>query len=576
MQLRTKIFCSLAALAVMSLATFFMTQHYTASMTGDSAAMNLAGRQRMLIQKMGKELLLEQLNPGPETRRAVLDSAAVFEKTMEALYAGGPAPQTLALDGPQLMLKPAYGTYRTAMEDVQGPLGELMVLARKAADGESTAITAYIEATGKGLQLVNTIVEAIQYESEKTIWALRYNQLGAMLVSLVIFCIVAYMFQVSFLRNLKKLLQYSHSAFTVLPGGELQRNHGETLSIKGKDEMATLGQALEKLVFSLDESLENIRKETERVREESAKAHLASEQAEEGMRAAETKQRNLLRIADELELVVVALSKASERLFGRLQQVEKTVAQQASRMKETAFSMQGMNAAVLDVAHNAAEASHMAAQSRDTARMGTSVVEQTLGSIRHVKEESDSLKTSMLALGEQAEAIKAVMGVISDIADQTNLLALNAAIEAARAGEAGKGFAVVADEVRKLAEKTMHSTGEVGGTVRTIHDSVQGNIRRVDSTVEQIAQAAELAQNSGDALAAIAGMIESSSDQVQAIAAAAEEQSASSEEINHSISEVHNLAVSTAEVVQESVEAVEELTRQTQTIRTLIEQMKVG
>ena len=128
-------------------------------------------------------------------------------------------------------------------------------------------------------------------------------------------------------------------------------------------------------------------------------------------------------------------------------------------------------------------------------------------------------------LGKQAQGIGQIITVIEDIADQTNLLALNAAIEAARAGEAGRGFAVVADEVRKLAEKTMSATREVVDFVGAIQDCAQKNVVATDSAVKLVEESTGLAGQSGEALHAIVGMVQRTADQVRAIATASEEQS---------------------------------------------------
>ena len=132
-----------------------------------------------------------------------------------------------------------------------------------------------------------------------------------------------------------------------------------------------------------------------------------------------------------------------------------------------------------------------------------------------------------------------------DIADQTNLLALNAAIEAARAGEAGRGFAVVADEVRKLAEKTMSSTTDVGNAIAAIQQSAGQSIQQVEKAVGNISEATEYSNKSGEALKEIVGMVDQTADEVLAIAAASEQQSATSEEINRSVADVNHIAAST-------------------------------
>ena len=168
------------------------------------------------------------------------------------------------------------------------------------------------------------------------------------------------------------------------------------------------------------------------------------------------------------------------------------------------------------------------------------------------------------------------MNVISDIADQTNLLALNAAIEAARAGEAGRGFAVVADEVRKLAEKTMASTNDVGNAISAIQGSAGQSVAAMDKALAEVEKAAELAKQSGEALQGIVTKVEESADQVSAIATASEQQSATSDEINQSIVSVNEMSSQTAQAMGEASRAVSELARQAERMSELISEMKRG
>ena len=180
----------------------------------------------------------------------------------------------------------------------------------------------------------------------------------------------------------------------------------------------------------------------------------------------------------------------------------------------------------------------------------------------------------MAQLDEHARAISQIMGVISDIADQTNLLALNAAIEAARAGEAGRGFAVVADEVRKLAEKTMASTQDVGRAIKAIQESTEQSVAAVDTVVTVIKEATKLAGDSGQALKEIVSEAEVTADQVNSIATASEEQSAASEEINQSILQCNDMTAQIAAASHEAAKAVAELARETQGLAQLINEMK--
>jgi len=182
----------------------------------------------------------------------------------------------------------------------------------------------------------------------------------------------------------------------------------------------------------------------------------------------------------------------------------------------------------------------------------------------------------MTVLGKKAEEIGRVLDVISDIADQTNLLALNAAIEAARAGEAGRGFAVVADEVRKLAEKTMSATKEVAQAISGVQEVARNNVEHVNAAVEKIALATRLADTSGKALEEIVSMVNATSDQVRSIATAAEEQSAASEEISRSIGDINNIASEMSETMQHSALSVSALAEQSQVLAKLIEKLRGG
>lgn len=238
--------------------------------------------------------------------------------------------------------------------------------------------------------------------------------------------------------------------------------------------------------------------------------------------------------------------------------------------------MNEMSATVREVARNAGSASAVSAETREKAEAGARVVEKAVRSIEEVHQLSLDLKADMAQLNEHARDITRIMGVISDIADQTNLLALNAAIEAARAGEAGRGFAVVADEVRKLAEKTMTSTQDVGNAIKAIQESTAKSMTGVDNAVERIGEATELANQSGHALQEIVATAEVTSDQVNAIATASEEQSAAGEEINQSIVQANDRSRQTAEVMIQAAQAVSDLAAQAQRLMKLIRDMKTA
>ncbi|QLA16905.1 methyl-accepting chemotaxis protein [Desulfolutivibrio sulfoxidireducens] len=232
---------------------------------------------------------------------------------------------------------------------------------------------------------------------------------------------------------------------------------------------------------------------------------------------------------------------------------------QKDRAHETAAAMNQMAASVLEVAKNAGRSAQGAEESMHKAREGVKVVEEVIASIGAVSKNAEELMASMRDLGRLSSGIGQVLAVISDIADQTNLLALNAAIEAARAGEAGRGFAVVADEVRKLAEKTMQATKEVGQAITDIQSAAQRNMEATDRAASAVGQSTDLAQTSGEALRRIVELVQDVAGQIREIATAAEEQSAASEEINQAIGEIRSISQGTSETMAESTLAVRNL-----------------
>jgi methyl-accepting chemotaxis protein len=282
----------------------------------------------------------------------------------------------------------------------------------------------------------------------------------------------------------------------------------------------------------------------------------------------------MLAAAEKLEGIVDRVTVSSEEISAQIDEINRGTELQKERMGETATAMEEMNATVMEVAKNAGQAAESADKAKAKAAEGSKLVADAIAAISEVRRMALTMNENLADLGRQAESIGQVMNVINDIADQTNLLALNAAIEAARAGEAGRGFAVVADEVRKLAEKTMGATKEVGDNIRAIQAATRKNIDDMTQAGVMVEKATELSTTSGKSLAEIVAFSDESSSQVQSIASAAEEQSAASEEINRSIEEVNRVAMETADSMEQSAHAVNELAAMAGELRRLIEELK--
>ncbi len=317
----------------------------------------------------------------------------------------------------------------------------------------------------------------------------------------------------------------------------------------------------------LEKTLEESTRRAQEILEQSKEAsRLAEQSKEEGMREA----------AERLESMVEKITQATDHLAGLTDQVITGADNQKNRMHEISVAMDEMNRAIAEVSGGAAEAAVSGSNAKEHVQVSLDVVTRSREAIGKVNDVAEQLKADMTELGERAGSIDQVINVITDIADQTNLLALNAAIEAARAGEAGRGFAVVADEVRKLAEKTMVATKEVGATIRAIQEAVHKNVSGMDEVATTAQEASSLSEKSGESARMILSHAEDNASKIANIAAAAEEQSASSTEINRSVEEVREIAVSIADGIHDSSKAIDGLTEMAIQLSDLIQDMKAN
>ena len=351
-------------------------------------------------------------------------------------------------------------------------------------------------------------------------------------------------------------------------------NLDAAVDIHSKDEVGVLADSLRVMVGSLKQKISEANAMSEAARGEAEKAREAVAAAEIAQQDAQRKTNAMTEISRQLQVVATAVASASEELSAQVEQASQGAELQARHVAETATAMNEMSTTVVEVARNAGNTATTSDDARKQAESGAGMVSRVVSSVIDLQGGAESLKGNMAALGEQANGIGQIMGVISDIADQTNLLALNAAIEAARAGEAGRGFAVVADEVRKLAEKTMGATKEVSDAVSGIQNVTRANIQLVEKTVSEIGQVAELSSQSGDVLKHIVDIVDVTSDQVRVIATAAEEQSAAAEQVNSSISEISNVSGQTAQAMSEAAKAVNDLADQAGVLNGLVGQLQ--
>ena len=272
--------------------------------------------------------------------------------------------------------------------------------------------------------------------------------------------------------------------------------------------------------------------------------------------------------------VCTKLSAEAQNLASLVTRVNQGMDVQRDRLNETGGAMDTVSQGAHESSMRVRELSENAQKASASASASKQDVDGAVTSIGRLNDTIVKLKEAMAGLGEKASNIGKVMAVINEVADQTNLLALNAAIEAARAGEAGRGFAVVADEVRKLAEKTMTATKEVADAISGIQQGTKESILAVNSTGNNLQAALELVAKSGESWTEIVEEAVSMSDQVRGIATSVEEQSATSEEITRALDSINQAATETAAAMHESSAAVSELAEQTRELQKLVQELR--
>jgi methyl-accepting chemotaxis protein len=288
-------------------------------------------------------------------------------------------------------------------------------------------------------------------------------------------------------------------------------------------------------------------------------------------------------MVDNLRKIITHLSDTSAQVASASTQLHATADQLATASEEVAAQSgtvatagEEMSATSGDIAQNCNQAAESSKLASNVAMEGAVVVKKTVEVMERIAQKVQTSARTVESLGARSDQIGEIVGTIEDIADQTNLLALNAAIEAARAGEQGRGFAVVADEVRALAERTTKATKEISDMIKNIQNETKGAVAIMEEGVREVDTGTEEAGRSGAALQEILDQINAVTMQVSQIATAAEEQTATTSEISNNIMQMSEVVQQTARGAQDSSEAASGLAKLAEELKGIVGQFKLA
>ncbi|MEK6531814.1 MAG: methyl-accepting chemotaxis protein [Deltaproteobacteria bacterium] len=525
MSIRYKAFLPLAIIVIVIGCGLGVTMWSIRSQMKYSTVVNIAGRQRMLTQKMSKDALA--LTLGVEEARGRLEkSSNEFEAVLNALINGG----VLTLEGIEGEVVLPSTKDEAILEQMKKVAGlwagfyaDVKVMLNKDSDLQGFASAAKrVEADNTTLlKEVATASNMYTARGTRSMESFMRTQVVFFVLTMGMAAVGWYVFRRIIVNPVSKVTEFAKA----LSEGDLG---AMDIEIKSNDEMQTLAEALNAMKQSLNAIIGKLKATSDEI---TAISGGFLEQSREIVRGAERQSESTGQVAE---------------------------------------SMEEMSSTVIEVAKNSRSASESSDEARQTAIKGGEVVKTAVDGMSTVAETVNECTRKVEALGQSSNQVGAIVAVINDIADQTNLLALNAAIEAARAGEQGRGFAVVADEVRKLAEKTTKATKEIAAMIKSIQADTKAAIEAMKKGNSEAEQGMRLAENSGKVLIQIVENVEKVSDMLRQNATATEEQSAAVDGITNNINGIADIARGTTAGIKQMAESTENLNRVAEELNALV------
>ena len=293
------------------------------------------------------------------------------------------------------------------------------------------------------------------------------------------------------------------------------------------------------------------------------------------MAATRNMQVSLRKMVSELKANAEGVAAAAAQLSATSTQVAGATAHQAEAASSMAAAVEEMTVSINHVSDSAREAHSVTAETGNQSQAGSRIIEDTVSEMRRISATVGDAARTIQAMGESSQKISGIVQVIKDVAEQTNLLALNAAIEAARAGEQGRGFAVVADEVRKLAERTAQATTEIGGMIVEVQTSAQAAVGTMQQAVSRVEDGVGLAQKASESMLGISGGAQRVVAAVNEISDALKEQSVASNDIASNVEKIAQMSEENSAAARESADTAHQLETLAADTRVAVSQFRI-
>ncbi|GAB5517845.1 MAG: hypothetical protein RhofKO_00960 [Rhodothermales bacterium] len=598
-----KVGALIAVLIAVLVYTTLIVQDSLDEMTTSNVIINQAGKLRMLSQKMAKEALyLSMLDSArgderAEGQAAMLATAAEFEALLTNVTKGNESlgiPTTAARISPEFVqVQQRWQAFHTNVQLLAEAAPQSTVFDSALGDIARTNVPL--------LQDANTAVSSVQTAAEANKAELMATMKGILLGSVLLFALsIAVLVWVT--RPIRVL---SAAASSVGEG-----DYSVQANVKGSGELSQLAMHFNAMVLKVRNNQDAMvaqRDQAQREREHAVQEARESTAAQHRYLAdsVETMVTSMKRFSegdltvsvpvtsdDAIGTLNTQFNRMVEKTRGVLQRVEQAASlstemaeavnaateelsagahEQAAQASTVASSVEELTLVIVDNADKANQTAAAATASGDAAREGGAVVTQTVAKIHEIAHVVTESAATVERLGASSKEIGEIVAVINEIADQTNLLALNAAIEAARAGEQGRGFAVVADEVRKLAERTSSATRRIAEMIESIQQETTQAVASMARGRDEVADGLQLADRAGQALERIVGEAESVVNLIQSIAASSERQAGSAEQITTNVESIATVAGQSAGAVQEIAQRVNDMQAQVSGLHEVVQ-----